>query len=286
MCPRNDPNFQEGEMSYSMFTRIIDRLPFLKGAQLQGLGEPFLHKDLFRMIEYLHDRKMNSLVVTNGTLLNDENMERIFGSGLNIVHISVDSANPEVYESIRVGAKLDEVKRNVRRLVERRNELKSKLKVNINSVLMRRNYREVEGMVRLGSEVGVDLVNFCDIQYSFDVGISTRYESLRLASEEEKKEIQRLFRSAKTLSEKEHIPINLPRLEQPRIRQNCEQPWVYLVVAENGKVRPCCAIHHKEFGDLTTQDYRSVWNNSEFQTFRRMLVSDDIPIECKDCGML
>jgi radical SAM protein with 4Fe4S-binding SPASM domain len=151
---------------------------------------------------------------------------------------------------------------------------------------MRRNYREIEDMVRLASEVGADQVIFCDIQYSFDVGISRRYESLRLADEDEKKEMRRLFGSSKALSEKLKIPISLPRLEQPKIREYCEQPWIYLVVKETGKVRPCCAIHHKEFGDLTRQNYRSIWNNSEFQSLRKALLSEDIPMECKDCGML
>jgi len=286
MCPRNDPGFRESEMPYDMFTQIIDQLPFLKGAQLSGLGEPMLHKDLFRMIRYLKDRKMGSLIVTNGTLLNETNIEKIFQSGLNVVHVSIDSSDPGTYESIRVGAKLENVKTNVKNLVDQRNKRQSKLQVNINSILMRENYREIEGMVRLGSEMGADQVVFCDIQYSFDVGISKRYESLRLVDEKEKNEIRRLFESAKILSEKLNMPISLPRLEQPKVREYCEQPWIYLVVKENGKVRACCAIHHKEFGDLTREDYSTIWNNDKFQSFRRELLSDDIPTECKHCGML
>ncbi len=286
MCPRNDPNFQESEMSYDMFTRIIDQLPFLKGAHLSGLGEPMLHKDLFRMIRYLKDRKMSSLIVTNGTLLNEVNIKKIFQSGLDVVHVSIDSADPETYESIRVGAKLEDVKAGVKNLVDQRDKRQSRLKVNINSILMKKNYRGIEDMVRLGSEVGADQVIFCDIAYSFDVGISRRYESLRLADEDEKREMHRLFTSARALSEKLNIPISLPRLEQPKVREDCEQPWIYLIVKENGKVRPCCGIHHKEFGDLTRESYGSIWNNSEFQSFRKALLSNDIPTECKHCGML
>ena len=286
MCPRNDPRFQESEMPYDLFARIIDQLPFLKGAQLAGLGEPMLHKDLFRMIRHLKDRKMSALITTNGTLLNKANIGKIFESGLDVVHVSIDSGNPETYRSIRVGAELEDVKARAKNLVDQRNKMQSKLRVNINSILMRRNYREIEDMVRLASEIGVDQVIFCDIQYSFDVGISKRYESLRLADEGEKKEMRRLFGSAKALSEKLKIPISLPRLEQPKTREYCEQPWIYLVVKDTGKVRPCCAIHHKEFGDLTREDYRTIWNNSEFQSFRKTLLSEDIPTECKHCGML
>jgi radical SAM protein with 4Fe4S-binding SPASM domain len=286
MCPRNDPHFQESEMPYDMFTRIIGQLPFLKGVQLSGLGEPLLHKDLFRMIRYVKGKKMSSLIVTNGTLLNEQNIDNILDSGLDTIHVSIDSSDPEIYESIRVGAKLENVKRNVKNLTNKRNERQARFRIIINSILMRRNYHEVENMVRLGSEIGADVVNFCDIQYSFDVGISKMDESLRLVSEEEKTEIQELFNKANMLSEKLNIEISLPRLEQPRVRQSCEQPWTYIVVKENGKTRPCCAIHHKEFGDLTKEHYSVIWNNSLFQSFRKALLSEHVPTECEHCIML
>ncbi|MFH0848640.1 MAG: radical SAM protein [archaeon] len=286
MCPRNDPTFEEGEMPYDVFTRIIDQLPFLKGVQLSGLGEPLLHNDLFRMIGYLKERKMSSLIVTNGTLLNENNVERIIQSGLDVIHISIDSADHELYESIRIGAKLDHVKKNVRNLAEQRKKRQSKLRININSILMRRNYRDIEKMIRLGVEIGADLLNFSDMQYSFDVGISKPDESLRLAGEEEKKEMRQILEKAQKLSAELSMPISLPKLDQPAVRESCEQPWTYLVVKENGKVRPCCAIHHTEFGDLMKDNYESIWNNSNFQSFRKALLSDNIPEDCKHCVML
>jgi len=286
MCPRNDPNFKEGEMSYEMFTRIMDQLPFIREAQLAGLGEPFLHKDLFTMIEYLRRRRIRSVVVTNGTLLNQQNVEKILESGLGALHVSIDSADPEVYKSIRVGARLENVTENLRKLVERRNNDKSRLLINVNSILMRRNYRQVEDMIRLCTTVGADSISFSDMQYTFDVGISTESESLRRGSETEKEELRKLFEEAKALSKELGIQIGLPRLEQPKARENCKQPWLYFVVKENGKVRPCCAIHDVEFGDLTEEDYGTIWNNDKFKMFRARLLSDDLPSKCKDCTFL
>ena len=286
MCPRNDPNFKEGEMSYEMFTKIMDQLPFLREVQLAGLGEPFLHKDLFAMIEYSRRRKIRSVVVTNGTLLNQQNIEKIFRSGLDALHVSIDSADPEVYKSIRVGARLENVTENLKNLVERRDSEKSKLQINVNSILMRRNYHQVEEMIKLCSAVGADSISFSDMQYTFDVGISRESESLRRAPEEEKDEMRRLFARADAMAKDLGIQIGLPKLEQPRIRENCNQPWLYLVVKETARVRPCCAIHDIEFGDLTEDVYSAIWNNNKFAAFRTRLLSSDVPAECKGCTFL
>ena len=286
MCPRNNPNFQEGEMSYEMFTRIMDQLPFLKEVQIGGLGEPLLHRDFFKMIEYARRRKIRSVVTTNGTLLNQQNIQRIIQSGLGALHVSIDSADPEVYKSIRVGARLEVVAENVKSLCDQRAKEGSRLEIIVNSILMRQNYRQVEDMIRLCAKVGADSISFSDMQYTFDVGISRRSESLRLISESEKDEIRKLFVGAKSLSKELGIEIGLPGLDQPRVRENCRQPWLYLAVKENGKVRPCCAIHDQEFGDLNCERYSSIWNNDRFKDFRRKLLSSDVPTECKQCTFL
>jgi len=286
MCPRNDPSFQEGEMSYEMFTRIMDQLPFLKEVQIGGLGEPLLHRDFFKMIEYARRRKIRSVVTTNGTLLNQQNIEKIIQSGLGALHVSIDSADPEIYKSIRVGARLEVVAENVRSLCDQRARGGSMLEIIVNSILMRQNYRQVEDMIRLCAKVGADSISFSDMQYTFDVGISRRSESLRLIPESEKDEIRKLFVGAKSLSKELGIEIGLPGLDQPRVRENCRQPWLYLAVKENGKVRPCCAIHDQEFGDLSCERYSSIWNNDRFKDFRRKLLSSDVPTECKQCTFL
>lgn len=286
MCPRNDPKFKDDEMPFETFAMIMKQLPFVKEVELTGLGEPLLHKDLFRMIEFAKKRKIRTVVTTNATLLNRNNIERILRSGLDVLHVSIDSADPEIFRTIRVGTTLEKVTGNLRSLIAQRNREGSKLRVVVNSILMMRNYRDVEGMVKLCASAGVDAISFSDMQYSFDVGISTKAESLRCASEAEKEEMRRLFQKAEALARNLRLEIGLPRLDQPKVRENCRQPWTMLVTDEKGNVRPCCAIHFVSFGDLTKQSFSTVWNNAKFKAFRKELLSDDVPAMCKECTFL
>ena len=63
-----------GDMSFEKFVVCLDHLPYLHRALLQGIGEPFLHKDFFRMVKYCNDRKIEAIrTITNGTLMSEDN---------------------------------------------------------------------------------------------------------------------------------------------------------------------------------------------------------------------
>lgn len=286
MCPRNDPKFKDQEMSFKSFAKILDQLPFIREVELTGLGEPLLHKELFRMIEYAKKKKIRTVVTTNATLLNEKNIERVLKSGLNVMHVSIDSADPETFKSIRVGTTLEKVTMNLKNLIEQRNRAGSKLRIVINSILMMRNYHQLEDMIKLCADAGVDAISFSDMQYAFDVGISTRAESLRCASDTEKEKIRVKFKDATSLAGQLGIEIGLPILDQPKIRRNCKQPWTMLVTDEKGEVRPCCAIHFISFGDLNKESFNKIWNNDNYKNFRKKLLSDDVPAKCKECTFL
>ena len=286
MCPRNDPKFKDQEMPFEKFTKILDQLPFVKEVELTGLGEPLLHKDLFKMIEYAKKRKIRTVVTTNATLLNEKNIEKVLQSGLDVIHISIDSADPETFKAIRVGTTLEKVIAGLRNLIAAREQRGAKLRVVINSILMMRNYRQVGDMIKLCAAAGVDAVGFSDMQYTFDVGISTRAESLRCASEAEKEEMRELFKKGEAMAKEFNLEVAFPRLDQPKVRQNCKQPWTMIVTDEKGTVRPCCAVHFVSFGDLNKDNFKTIWNNESFKNFRQKLLSDDVPEVCKGCTFL
>ncbi len=101
------------------------------------LGEPTLHPEFSRFVRYAFDNNAGNRLFrhfklhTNGTLLDDERIETILDCAnrddmaedtFGFVHFSVDAYTPEVYHRLKkydYGAK---VYRNIRRLIERREE--------------------------------------------------------------------------------------------------------------------------------------------------------------------
>ena len=56
-CPRTFETLEPpADMSWALFTRIVDQVPNVARVVLHGVGEPMLVKDLPRMVRYLKDR--------------------------------------------------------------------------------------------------------------------------------------------------------------------------------------------------------------------------------------
>ena len=93
----------------------------LRHVELQGEGEPMLHPQFFEMAEMirpLHPRAKISLI-TNGSLLNAENVERMLEVGFHKVMVSIESPGAEAFAEIR-GGKLSKVVEGIRLLMEAR----------------------------------------------------------------------------------------------------------------------------------------------------------------------
>jgi len=108
-----------GDIDYSLFTRIIDegREKGLCSIKLSYRGEPLLHPRIADMVAYA--RKNGVLDVyfnTNAMLLTEAKAKALIDAGLNRISISVEGTDPKSFESARVGAKFDRIKRNAEML--------------------------------------------------------------------------------------------------------------------------------------------------------------------------
>src|SRR6516164_647304 len=70
-CPRTFEDLETpADMSWDLFTRIVDQFPRIERVVLHGVGEPLMVRNLPRMIRCLEQRGTYVLFNTNGTLLN------------------------------------------------------------------------------------------------------------------------------------------------------------------------------------------------------------------------
>src|ERR1700722_787077 len=101
-CPRTFETLEpEADMSWDLFTSIIDQYPKIARVVLHGVGEPMLVKELPRMIRYLKDRGVYVLFNTNGTLLTRANGQALIDAGLDELRVSLDAADRATYLKVR-----------------------------------------------------------------------------------------------------------------------------------------------------------------------------------------
>jgi radical SAM protein with 4Fe4S-binding SPASM domain len=295
---------REGAMSFATFKSIVDELPALEKITLQGLGEPLLAPDLFEMIEYAAARGVRMGFNTNGTFLSRERVERLVNAGLDWLHVSVDGATAETYESIRHGSSFERVRKNVIGLVETMRELHAtRPVVQLVFVAMRRNVAEIPALVRLAHEWGVGRLWVQNLSHSFDDTMdSAGYGEIRLYAEREalwggddRAVAEDAFARGQSTADELGVELRLPRLEEPPAvardpgAPGCHWPFESAYVKYDAKVQPCCMVMGSDraiLGDAEAKTFADVWHSPEYASFRQGLTGSGEPPEvCRGCAL-
>lgn len=281
-------------MPFETFRRLIEQFPDLRELQLQGMGEPFLHPRFLDMVRYAAARGIEVSTNTNLTALSERRAEECVTSGLKRLCVSLDAAEPEAYEWIRIGARFDRVARNLERLVEAKHRLGcGDPHIRLVAVAMRRNLEQLSRLVRLAHHYGVDDVLVQHLAHDFSEGsLPERYRPMREFVEretllgEDPARVEHWFGEARRVAAELKIPLRLPKVEKrPR---GCDWPWRGAYIAYSGHAMPCCMIATPDrlnFGDMAKEDVVTVWSNDAYRRFREQLASDDPPDICKGCAI-
>mgnify|MGYP000179707629 CR=1 FL=1 len=298
--PSGPPHGPLAFMPFAEFQRLLDQLPALKTLHLQGLGEPLMHPEFFRMVEYATARGIQVSTNTNLTLLSARRARQCVASGLYELHASLDAATPEVYERIRVRAQYTRVQRHLAALMQARRELASEHpRVRLVVVLMRQNLKELPALVRLASAHGVSsmFVQYLCHDYD-DATLPARYRPMRdfIAHQgldnDDGDAVNRCFAEARAEAERLGVTLRLPRT-QPRLTEargaaRCDWPWRGPYISYSGEVMPCCMVgtpDRAQLGSVTQHSIEAVWTGADYRSFRTALESDVPPEVCRSCSV-
>ncbi|WP_420348418.1 radical SAM protein [Pelagibius sp.] len=103
------------------FERLLDSLPDLEHIELQGEGEPLLHRGFFDMAREARARGIRLSMITNGSLLSEERVAAILDVGMEAIYVSIESPDDAAFQEIR-GGTLKKVKAGISRLLAARDE--------------------------------------------------------------------------------------------------------------------------------------------------------------------
>jgi radical SAM protein with 4Fe4S-binding SPASM domain len=305
MCPiqfrRDGPPYgPPAFMPFHELKRILDQMPEVEHLHLQGLGEPLMHPRIFDMIEYASARGIEVSTNTNLTLLTKARAERCVRSGLAQIHVSIDGATPETYNSIRVRSSLSRVLENLAALNEARHQAgMDGPGVRIVTVVMRQNLDELAGIVRLASNYGVPSVHVQHLCHDFgESSLPSHYWPMRQFIDQQTLlheapvRIERAFESAREAAEQAGVELRLPRTRprpvEPDGRARCDWPWTGAYISYDGQAMPCCMVATPDrvsFGNVFNDELMPVWNGRRAEEFRARLSSSDPPEICQSCSV-
>ncbi len=159
-CPRDELRHGRGVgvMREETFARVLEIFArFLRFLVLAGMGEPTLHKALPRFVRALTERRIETALVTNGSLLTDALIDELLDAGVGSEQESFNGNQRASHEEHMLGLDFEATRQRVRSLLERARP--RRIPVYISAVETSRNGAELAGFVdewrALGAEAGV-----------------------------------------------------------------------------------------------------------------------------------
>jgi MoaA/NifB/PqqE/SkfB family radical SAM enzyme len=303
-CPRTYAELEPpADLSWDLFTTIVDQIPNLDRAVLHGIGEPMLVKNLPRMVKYLKERGTYVLFNTNGTLLTEKSGRALIAAGLDELRVSLDASNAESYQAVRGKNFFNRILKNVRafRALQER-EGHDKPRVSAWLTGLKETIEELPDFIRVAAEIGVKEVYLQRLVFfeTDSIGLArpdqalyermTRADATRLDEAEAlAKSLGLTFSASGAASEP---GMSLKRADSGTPWSMCRRPWTVMYFTANGRALPCCiapfaqkGYENYTLGDATQQTLREIWNGPAYQTFREALLSPAPPPACANCGL-
>jgi MoaA/NifB/PqqE/SkfB family radical SAM enzyme len=155
---RHSWNEQLGRMEMAVFERVIDGLKEfspLPSVFFGGYGEPLSHPDILDMVQRAKASGAEVELITNGSALDEDKIQRLVEMGLDSIWVSLDGATPECYGEVRQAPALPGIVRSLRLLKSVKYQMDTpKPVLGIAFVAMKRNLQELAKVISLGMRLG------------------------------------------------------------------------------------------------------------------------------------
>ncbi|KAA3635512.1 MAG: radical SAM protein [Bacteroidetes bacterium] len=270
-CPSGLRSFMRptGNLQQPLFQNIIDQLrKDLLFLIFYFQGEPYLNKDFLDMVKYASEKGIYTITSTNAHFLNDENAQKTIDSGLDRLIISIDGTTQEVYENYRKEGELNKVLQGTKNIVKWKKKMGSATPhVVFQFLVVRPNEHQMEDVLQLANELGVDEVKFKTAQvYDFENGNPLLPTNEKYSRYRKQKD-------------------GTYRIKN-KLLNHCWKLWHSCVITWDGKIVPCCfdkdAQH--QLGNLTEHNFKNIWNGSAYNIFRKKILTGRNKIDiCTNC---
>ena len=212
--------------------------------ELQHRGEPTLNKQMGEIIDILSPHVFLGLS-TNGSLIHKRLKELL---RLDYITISVDAAEKELYEKLRLGGEWETLLSNIDLLVQGRGDSPTPA-IDLQLVELDDTECQEDQLEELVREKG------------WDVTVRTVRDSF--------------------------LTINHPDQYEVKTKELCLNPFLSVSIHANGDVVPCCMTWGTEwvYGNLFDNSLEEIWNdNPKVEEFREMHRTDkNLPSFCANC---
>lgn len=259
-------------LSFYNFKLILDQFDDnLEILLFYFMGEPFLNKDSYRMIQYAAHRGIWVSTCTNGNRIDPHELMK---SGIGEINFQVGGMTQEIHEIYRRGGDLKKVFASLEECLYLRDQMfinsQNRPMINISFILMKHNEHQIADFVHYCKKKGVDRYNVigtCLREHSQGNQLLPTDTSYWIYD-------KNAFRKGVLI---------------PKHRPNNTCEWIYFTVTiqVNGDVVPCCRDVSGKciLGNVFNQEINEIWNNQKYRDLRKIVATQSNNFElCRLCS--
>jgi radical SAM protein with 4Fe4S-binding SPASM domain len=232
-CATTHNRYKPGFMAEPTWKKILDESGRneLYSLKFTFRGEPLLHPDLPRMVKYAKDAGILDVYFnTNAVRLTEDGIRALIDAGLDRISISFEGFEKEVYERYRVGARFEQVVRNIETLKRVKEETGS-----------------VKPLVRVQTVLIPELTGREKEYAAFWTPRADEVAYLDMKNEEGNPDHRGIISD-----------------------WACPQLWQRLTITWEGKILPCVHDIYEwmSFGNVTDMPLREAWRSAREEGYR------------------
>ncbi|MFH2070128.1 MAG: radical SAM protein [Elusimicrobiota bacterium] len=245
-------------------------------------GEPLLREDLFDVIKFCKENNLVVGIVTNGVAINETIAEKLASSGVDHIHVSLDSPDDTQDEIRAMKGAFKKVDAGLRMLAKYKGA--AGFHLGIGSVISRYNYNKLEKLFEYALDTGLDSVAPQPF-FSYQMRDKKMLEKFVLSGSE----ITELEAELKRISEKyprllrnsnffiKNIPEYFRNPKMPGTM--CFAGGLTLIIFPEGNVGVCYPLHQGVAGNVRETEIGGIIKSEKF----RQLVRKVRNKECATC---
>lgn len=280
-------------LTYDQVIRVLEQFPNLRWVSLVGEGGSFEHPDMLRLLKYVKGREIMCYMVDHLSDWTDETVKAVIENDMDGISISLDAGSRETYEKLKVGCDFENVKRNIRKLVEEKRKRKTPIpEMMFTFIAMKRNVNEIPDYVDLIASLGTRK----------DFGAGSRVGVVRLLAFKQILQLQiddipqEIIDETLRRAKKNDLFVNFTgtNVREALPEPTCCMAWMEPYIFMEGFISQCCAVfisNNRDFirkyslGNVFEKDFKECWNSRPYRNLRYLINKPDkpIPIQCAGC---
>lgn len=288
------------ELTTAQGLDLIDRLEVM-GVPIIAFsgGEPLVRRDIMQLVRHAHRNGIFTAMATNGTLLTSSKIEELREAGLGYLQISLDGADAATHDSFRgMPGSFDRTIEGIK------NAVAGGFFVNISTTVTRHNVAQVEEIIDLSNELGVNWF----MAYNFvptgrgrcmvdnDLTPEMREELLKMLYEKNSTSKCQVLSTAPQYARValQHCSGGIMMIPTHFYNQQVDQSMLgltefiggcgagrfYMAIRANGDIDPC-VFFPRTVGNVRNDDLRTIWHRDPL--FRDLRNRDMLKDHCGQC---